>query len=233
MGQSMIGGHRVAREGKIEAIEQLVEHPAAERRILQVGGHDDDLAFGADAQLQCVAEVRVGEKRVEHFQVVRHPAIVVAEIRDETALRALQGLMAMALAHARTLPKIEKSNAAISRRQLGNDDPSCIGNAGADNEQLEVLEGLQLHARHRMAQRLDVLVRRDQYRGGRHSGALRGGAISIALYRRNSVAKSGRSRSRGNTSGVAEGQFMASAGSSKRQPTSSSLPSHATVRPYR
>ena len=169
MGQPTVSSHRVACESKIEAIEQLGEHPATERRILQVGGHDYNLAFGVDAHLQCMAKVRVRQKGVQHFQVVRHPAIVVAEIRDRSAMRVLQGLMAIDLTLARGLGKIEKPNAAISRRRrsamtarVGSATPSPTMN----NSKSCSLCCCTLADP--LAQRFDVLVRRDQYRGGRH-----------------------------------------------------------------
>ncbi len=112
------------------------------------------------------------QQRIEHVQVVRHPDIVVAEIGDETAPCALQGSMAMDFALAGALGKIEEMNAAIGGGQFGNDRTGRMANAVADDEQLEVLQALLLHARDRMPQRLDVIVRRDQYRGNRHGRAI-------------------------------------------------------------
>ena len=98
-----VGRQGVARESKIETIEHGVEHTVAKRGVLQIARHYDKIAVIADADLKGMTEVGIAQKLAHDFQMVRHPAIVVAEIRDEAALRLLQCFVPVDLAFARAL----------------------------------------------------------------------------------------------------------------------------------
>jgi hypothetical protein len=210
MRQPAIGLDRMAGERKIETIEQLGEHLLAESRVLKVGGEEDEVAFGIDANLQGVAEVGGGEQRAENLQMVGQPDIVITQIRNETAARVLQGLVPMDLAFAWSFWKIEETYAAVRRDKFRYKRAARVGNAVADNEQFEVLQGLLLNAGNGVTQGLDMLVRRNQHGRDRHGAEL----TVRASYCRTRVSKSGSSRSRGSKRGVVEDHWRPRAGSS-------------------
>ena len=197
-------------EGKIETIEHLAEHALAERRVLKVGRKEDKAAFGIDPDLQGVAEVGIGEQRAENLEMVRQPDIVITQIRNEAALRVPQGLMPVDLSLAWSFREIKEADSVIRRGKLRYQRAACVGNAVADNEQLEVLQSLLLNASNGVTQRLDMLMCRNQHGRDRHVEAL---AVR-ASYCRTSVSKSGNSRSRCSRSGVVEDHSTPRAGSS-------------------
>jgi hypothetical protein len=111
-----------------------------------------------------VAEIGIQQQRIQRFQVIRHPAVVVAQIGDNSARGMAQSFMPMDLPHARTFGKIEEPYSRVFGRQIANDDTCRLLDSVAHNEQLEILQRLLLHARYRVAQRLHVIVSGDQDR---------------------------------------------------------------------
>ena len=142
----------MAREGEVEAVEDVAQHPLAEGAVSQIGGQDDDPPVPVDPHLQRVAEIRLVEQRVDDREMVRHPAIVVAEIGDDPALRLLQRPMPVQLPLSGRLLEVEKSDALVPGAQVGGELARLRGSAVSDDEQFEVPQGLLLHALHREAE---------------------------------------------------------------------------------
>src|SRR5688572_15878527 len=164
-----VGLEAMSRKGEIEAVEHVGQHALTEGRILQIGRHYDNLPVTIDAHLQRVTEICLRQQLVENLQMVRHPAIIIAEIGHEASTSFLQGAMAVELTLPGRLVEIEEPDAVVRGAELSGEFARRLGHAVPDDEELEVLQRLFPRALHRDTQRRDTLMSGDENSRPRHA----------------------------------------------------------------
>ncbi len=118
--------------------------------------------------MQRVTEVRVLEQLVQNFQMVWQPAIVAAEIGDDAAVGFAQRFVPMHLALARSLGKVEEPYARVGANEFLGDGARRLVDTVADEEHLDVTDGLVQRAAGGKAKGCSVAVNGNDDGGDRH-----------------------------------------------------------------
>ena len=105
--------------------------------------------------------------------MVGQPKVVVEEITDDLALCLAKHMVPVQFPAARPFRKIEKAHARVSGDELGGNRARDLRDTVANDEDLDVANGLVQRRGDRIAKRFSVCMRRNQYGGGRTAASRR------------------------------------------------------------
>jgi hypothetical protein len=93
-------------------------------------------------------EIRVLQRGLHVFEMSRQPQIVVGLVANDPPARLTKHAIAMDFTVARAFRKIEEPDAGVGCPQTLDGGAHRVIDAIADDEDLDVLDALRLHARH-------------------------------------------------------------------------------------
>jgi hypothetical protein len=104
--------------------------------------------FALDIDMHGADEIRVLQRGFHVFQMPGQPQIVVGLVANDPPARLTKHAIAMDFTVARPFREIEESDAGVGGPQTLDGRAHWVIHAVAEDEDLDVLDGLRLHARH-------------------------------------------------------------------------------------
>jgi len=93
-------------------------------------------------------EIRILQRGLHVCQMPRQPQVVVGLVADDPPARLTKHAIAMDFTVARAFRKIEETDAGVGCPQTLDGGAHRVIDAIADDEDLDILDALRLHARH-------------------------------------------------------------------------------------
>ena len=140
--EAPVGGERVRTARERDEVRRAGEHTVAKGPQGEIEGPAQQLAVGGEVHCHGACEISFGEQSAHRLNVLGKPEVVVAQVANDLAARALEHRVAIRLAVSRALGMVDEPHALVPALDVVHDLARDVRNAVADHDHLDIPDRL-------------------------------------------------------------------------------------------